>query len=402
MKLAAVEKQPGFGEFVALMAMLTSLVALSIDAMLPALDGIGIDLQVAHQNDTQKVVSVLFLGLGLGQLLYGPLSDSYGRKPMIYWGLGIYVIGTLVAIYSATFSMMLLGRFLQGFGGAAARIVSMALIRDCYEGRQMARVMSFIMVVFILVPALAPLLGQGILFFAEWHAIFWVCLLFALFVWVWFAWRQPETLPQEQRQPFSFYQLRRAFLAVATQRSSMAYTVIMGFVFGAFVGYLASAQKIFQDLYQLGEQFPLYFGLLALFIGLSSLVNSHLVTRFGMRRLSLYALLGMCLFTTLFLGYAFIHEGRPSLTAFMVCFIFSFFCIGLLFGNLTSLAMEPLGAMAGMGASVVSALSTFISVPLGGWIAQSYNGTVFPLVIGFSCLSFVGFIGVYLLREVEP
>lgn len=376
----------GFGEFVVLMALMISLVALSIDTMLPALATIGHDLGVQRANDNQLIISLLLLGLSIGQVIYGPMSDSIGRKPAIYAGFGLFIIGALIALFSRNFSMMLAGRFLQGIGAAGPRIVSMALIRDQYQGRDMARVMSFVMAVFILVPAVGPLFGQTILLMAHWRVIFVVFLIMALIAVTWFAIRQPETLPPDRRLPFSLYRIALAIREILTTRMAIGCTIAAGLVFGGFMGYLNSAQQVFQNQYGLGRLFPLYFSSLALAIGGASFLNARLVVRYGMRALSNRAMQTITGLSLLFLPVVFILNGQPPLWMLMIFLVVSFFCIGLLFGNLNAMAMEPLGHIAGIGAAVVGSLSTFIAVMLGLVIGQNYNGTVLPVVSGFAIL----------------
>lgn len=377
----------GFGEFVALMAMMTALVSLSIDMVLPALPEIGSTLGVERANDNQLVISFLFLGFGLGQFFYGPLSDSTGRKPAVFTGLGLYLSGCLLALLSVNFPMMLAGRFLQGAGVAGPRTMTIALVRDCFEGRAMARVMSFIMAVFILAPVVAPALGQAILLIANWRLIFGVYLTMAAIVCIWFGVRQQETLEPERCIPFSLARITTALQGVLSNRLALGYTIATGFVFGAFLGYLNSAQQILQVQYGLGVRFPLYFSTLAVAIGGASIVNARLVMKQGMRRLTLVALKTMSGASVVFFGVAYTLAGHPPLGALMLYLILAFFCIGLLFSNLNAMAMQPLGHVAGTGASVVGGLSTLNSLVLGTVIGQSYNGTVLPLVGGFGVLS---------------
>ena len=278
--------QPGFGEFVALMAMMMSLVALSIDAILPALPDIGRDLGVERANDTQLVISLLFLGFAAGQLIYGPLSDAAGRKPTVYLGFGMIGVGTILSLTGTSFPVMLAGRFLQGVGVAGPRTVTLALVRDRYEGRTMAQVMSFVMAIFILAPVVAPTLGQGILLFAGWRAIFGFYLGLVVVVSIWFGIRQPETLARDRRIPFTAARIAAAAREVLSNRVAFGYTIASGFVFGSFVGYLNSSQQIFQQLYGLGRLFPVYFGIGALSVGCASFVNARLVMKHGMRVLA--------------------------------------------------------------------------------------------------------------------
>ena len=385
-------------EFVIIVSLMMSLTALSIDAMLPALPQIGTDLQVQNVNQRQLVVSAIFLGLAIGQLFFGPLSDKTGRKPAIYAGLALYIAGSLVSIFSINFPMMLAGRLLQGAGVSAPRAVSLALVRDRYEGRMMARVMSFVMTVFILVPMIAPMMGQTVLLFSGWRTIFGVFVLLAIITLIWFGLRMPETLAPENRAPFSLRRIIKTTVEIIKIRPSLGYTVVAGFVSGAHLGYLSSAQQIFQEQYDLGELFPIFFALVALSIGLASFLNARLVMRFGMRSLVRWSLLIMLGMAVAALGITLLASGQPPLWFLMIYFMLTFFCVGILFGNNNALAMQPLGRMAGIGAAVVGSLSTFISVPLGTTIGQSYNGTVLPLLTGIAILS--GF-SLFIVRWVE-
>jgi DHA1 family bicyclomycin/chloramphenicol resistance-like MFS transporter len=387
MNAKAEQAGPSFAEFVIIISLMMSLTALSIDAMLPALPQIGSELGVQKANDRQLVVSVLFLGLALGQLFFGPLSDSVGRKPTVYAGYALYIAGSLLSILAVSFPMMLVGRLLQGLGISAPRAITLALVRDRYKGRAMARVMSFVSSIFILVPMIAPTLGQTILLFSGWRGIFGSFVLMALVTSVWFALRMPETLAPEHRAPFSLRRMIHATLEIARNRIAVGYTVSAGLVSGAFLGYLNSAQQIFQEQYALGKLFPLVFGIISLSIGLASLLNARLVMRLGMRflvRRSLFVIIGL---SVLALGIALLPGGQAPLWLFMAYLMVTFFCVGILFGNQNALAMEPLGHLAGIGAAVVGSLSTLISMPLGTIIGQSYNGTVLPLIVGMALLS---------------
>jgi len=378
---------PSYIEFVVIVSLMMSLTALSIDAMLPALAQIGTDLGVQNPNDRQLVVSILFLGLAIGQLFFGPLSDNTGRKPAIFSGYALFVAGAITAIFSSSFPMLLVGRFLQGMGVSAPRAVTLALVRDRYEGRAMAQVMSFVMTVFILVPMIAPSLGQAILLFAGWRAIFVALVGMALSTLLWFAIRMPETLAQDQRAPFSIKRITAATLEVVQIRTALGYTLSAGLVSGAFIGYLNSAQQIFQEQYNLGELFPIYFGVIAFSIGLASFLNARLVLRFGMRFLVRWSLVVILALASVGFGIALLTAGQPPLWFLMSYLMLTFFCIGILFGNQNSLAMEPLGHLAGIGAAVVGSLSTMISMPLGTIIGQNYNGTVLPLILGLGILA---------------
>ncbi|MCA9950574.1 MAG: multidrug effflux MFS transporter [Anaerolineales bacterium] len=387
MSVTKLKTRPSFAEFVALISLMMALTAVSIDAMLPALPQLGRDLQVQNANDRQLVVSMIFLGLAVGQLFFGPLSDSFGRKPAIYIGLVLFMGGALLCMLAISFPMLLAGRLLQGIGASAPRAVSLALVRDEFSGRAMARIMSFVMTVFILTPMLAPSLGQAILQFSGWRAIFGSYVLLAAFVLLWFALRQPETLAPENRAPFTGRRIINTTQEIIKNRLALGYTITAGFISGAFIGYLNSAQQIFQEQYALGTLFPIYFGVIASAIGLASLLNSQLVTRLGMRFLVRNALRIILVLSAAVLGIVTFLTGQLHLWSLMAYLMLTFFFVGILFGNLNALAMEPLGHVAGIGAAVVGALSTLISVLLGTYIGQSYNGTILPLVMGLAVLS---------------
>lgn len=376
-------------EFIVLVALLISLPALAIDAMLPAFDQISADLQLAHANDIQLMIPILFLGLSIGQLVFGPLSDSLGRKPLVFLGLGIFMVGSALSLFAQNYTIMLIGRFLQGLGAAAPRIISTAIVRDLYSGREMAKIMSFTMMVFILVPAIAPLMGQGILLFSSWHAIFITFLVIAFIIIVWFGLRLEETLQPEKRRVFSAANLLQATKEVLTNKAAMGYTLGSGLIFGAFMGYLSSSPQILKGQYGLGEQFPFYFGALALALGAASFLNAKLVMKYGMRLLSMIAIRIFTALALIFLVVAYSYQGNPPLFLLMTYLLLSFFTVGLLFGNLNALAMEPLGHIAGIGASIVASASSLFAIPLGTLIGQSYNGTIIPMTLGFGILGFL-------------
>jgi DHA1 family bicyclomycin/chloramphenicol resistance-like MFS transporter len=311
--------------FIGLMAMLMSLSALSIDAMLPALSQIGHSFSVTDPNKTQFVVSALFLGMAMGLLFYGPLSDSFGRKKAIYLGIGIFLIGDLISLFSVNFTMMIVGRLLQGLGVASCRVVTLAMIRDRFEGQEMAKVMSMILMIFILVPALAPTLGQAVLLFAGWHAIFILILTLGIIGVTWLYFGQAETLHPNNKRPFSISIILEGIKETWNHPISRGYTLASGMVFGAFIGYLSSAQQILQIQYGLGKLFALYFGVLALTIGASSFVNSRLLHHFKMEKISLFSLRLITLISLSFYIFIELRHQQPSLHLFMLFMICIFF-----------------------------------------------------------------------------
>ncbi len=373
--------------FLAFMALMSSVIALSIDAVLPALDSMAADLNMAGENDRQLVITFLFLGFGLSQLVSGTASDFIGRKRAAMIGWGIFVVGSLMSMFATSPEMMYAGRALQGFGAGGPRVVAIAIVRDLYEGRPMARIMSLIMMIFILVPMLAPLLGQVTEWIAGWRAIFALFLMLALVSGTWYLLGVPETLPPERRPKPEFRSLSASFVAVVSTRTAMCYTVAMGCVFGAFVSWLGTSQQILEEAYGLGPWFPLAFAALALVMGIASWANSRLVIRLGMRRLVRVALLGKIVLGLTGLATAWLADGLPALPVFMVLMSLVLFPTGLLFSNFNALAMEPLGQVAGIGSSVVQFVATSLSVPLGWAIGQEFTGDVMPLFAAYAVLA---------------
>jgi len=358
--------------------------ALSTDAMLPALPEIGAALGLADANRVQLIVSSFMLGTGLGQLFFGPFSDYRGRKPAILLGLGVFMAGCAVSYTAQSFEVMLAGRVLQGLGVAGPRTASMAMVRDLFKGREMARLMSFVMAVFIIVPALAPLMGQVLMQQFGWQAIFLAFILIALIAFFWMSFGQPET--HTERRRFSVADLRHSVAEVLTNRQTMLYTALAGLNFAAFIVYLSSAEQVFSDIFKVGELFPLYFAVMALAIGAASFVNARLVMRLGMHTLVRRALTAMIVFASLYSVTLFVAPQAESLGLFLAWGMLSFFSVGLVFGNVNALAMEPMGRNAGIAAAVVGAVSTLIAVAIGVPLGQLYNGSTVPLVLGFAVL----------------
>jgi DHA1 family bicyclomycin/chloramphenicol resistance-like MFS transporter len=378
--------QRSSAEFIALVALTFSLIAMSIDSMLPALGDIAADLGAGDPNDRQLVLTAFFGGLTLGQFIYGPISDSTGRKPAMYAGIACFIAGGLICALTHDFTTMILGRILQGFGAAGPRIVAMAMVRDLYAGRAMARIMSFVMAVFILVPILAPAIGQLMLLIADWRAIFYGLVVVGAIDFLWLAMRQEETLKPADRVPLSLGHILRSAWEALSNRVTLGYTLATGFIFGAFISYLGTSQQIFQEHYGTGKLFAVFFGILAAGIGLASITNAKLVMRFGMRNLSKWALRSACLLSLGFLVIAWLLGGHPPLWAFVAFMTVLFFFNGLLFGNYNALAMEPMGHIAGVAAAVIGSLSSLVAVSAGTPIGQLYDGTVIPLVAGFACM----------------
>ncbi|WP_320822059.1 multidrug effflux MFS transporter [Reinekea sp.] len=397
---ARTKALPPIAEFIALVALISSLVALSIDAMLPALPQIASDLGVQDMRQTQWVITSLIFGMSFGQLFFGPLSDSYGRKFGILTGILLFCLGSMLSMLATSLPMLLVGRVLQGIGVAGPRIASLALVRDIYVGDAMARVMSFVMMVFIMVPMVAPLVGQAVLLAFNWRAIFGLFILLSAISALWLVIRQPETLDVANRRPFHFRTIWRTSVTVVRHPRVLGFSLTAGLIFGALLSYVASAQAIFQGIYQLGEAFPFYFGALAFGIGLASFANSWLVVRFGAERLSVIGLWGLLLFTLILTLVAFLNQGIPPLAAFMGLGFLMFFCVGILFGNLNALAMVPLGRMAGIGAAVVGSVSNVVAVLVSVLVGWFYNDTLLPILLGISVCTLVALMIVWWIRNL--
>jgi DHA1 family bicyclomycin/chloramphenicol resistance-like MFS transporter len=398
-----MKKSPSEVELIALVALTTSLVAMSIDTMLPALGSIAAELGATRANDRQLILGAFFAGMSIGQLVYGPVSDSTGRKPALYAGIALFMVGGLICALTHSFTWLLVGRALAGFGAAGPRIVSVALVRDAHEGRGMARIMSFVQTVFILVPVLAPSIGQAVLAVTTWRAIFAGLVVVAAANVIWFGLRQPETLPASRRVPLSLRVVARGTVESFKNRITLGYMLASGFVFGGFISYLSMSQQVFQEQYGLGALFPVYFGVLASAIGLASFVNGKLVMRFGMRRLSRSALLFNCALCCVALLTTWLMNGHPPLLAFMAFMLVCFFCNGLLFGNYSARAMDPVGHIAGVAAAVVGSVSGLLALGFGTVFGRLYDGTVLPLVGGYTAAALLALITTELAeRGAEP
>ncbi|MDD9909839.1 MAG: multidrug effflux MFS transporter [Ahrensia sp.] len=374
-----------YPEFVALCALLMASTALAIDIVLPAMLVIGGALGAQSENAAQLVITAYLVPYAVGQLLLGPLSDSFGRKPIMLAGLAIYAVASALSIFATSFEMLLVLRGVAGFGAASGRAAVSAVVRDCYAGRDMASIMSLVMMVFMVVPILAPLLGQALLGLISWHAIFWFMALFGVVLVIWIVTRLPETLAPENRRPFRVNSIIDAFKTVVSQRASLAYALGGAVFFGSLFGFVNSAPQIYIQLYDLGSLFPLAFSAGGLAVAAASLINSSVVQRLGMRRLSHLAImvfLALGLIMTVISG---LSEGKPPLWVFIIGTIFMFTCFGFIGTNFSALALEPLGAHAGMASAVFGFLQMGLAGILGAIIGQFYNGTTIPLFIGFLC-----------------
>ncbi|WP_281542919.1 multidrug effflux MFS transporter [Maribacter aestuarii] len=391
--------KPNF-EFIALMASLMSIVALAIDAILPAISQIGISINSLDPTDNQLLITMIFLGLGVGQLFFGPLSDSFGRKPIVYSGFALFGIASIICVFAPSLEIMVAGRILQGIGLSAPRTMAISIIRDTYKGDYMARVMSFVTAFFILIPVVAPAIGKWIMDAFEWQGIFYMQLFFALVVGIWFWKRQEETLKAQYKIPFSPSVFISGTIEFLKHRETVAFTFISGLITGAFLVYLSASQHIFENQYGLPELFPYIFAGLAISIGLSTFLNGTLVMRFGMRRLSLMALITFCLIALVYVGlfWGKPNPGVPVLVGFLSV---QFFCLGFLWGNFRSIAMEPIGHIAGIGAAINGFVSTVLAVPIANYIGSFVDDTIWPLFVGLGGCGLVALV-IFLAFSKKP
>tara|TARA_R110000751_G_scaffold289825_1_gene396118 strand:+ start:2351 stop:3559 length:1209 start_codon:yes stop_codon:yes gene_type:complete len=375
------QQRPQF-EFVAIMASLMSIVALAIDALLPAMSTIGKSINSLDPTENQKFITMIFLGLGVGQLVFGPLSDSFGRKPIVYIGFVVFCVASAICVLAPNLEWMIIGRILQGVGLSAPRTISISMIRDSYKGDYMAKIMSFVTAFFILVPIVAPAMGKFFLDHYGWEAIFYMQLVATLVVGVWFWRRQPETLRPEYKIKFSSHVFMDGFRELLRHRETMAFTIVSGLITGAFMVYLSSAQEVFEGQYGLADNFPFVFAGLAISIGLSTLLNGTMVVKLGMRRLAMIALTLFCTISIVYVGL-FWNSHNPGLWILITFLAMQFFTLGFIFGNLRAIAMEPIGHIAGIGAAITGFISTMISIPIATYIGSFIGDTILPLFVGF-------------------
>lgn len=385
-----------FGLFVALIASLMAVTPLGIDAMLPALPSIGSTLHVSSENHQQWVIAIYVFGFGLAQIVYGPLSDRFGRKPILVTSLMLFTALSIVAGLAQSFGALLAARLFQGIAGASGRVMTVSIVRDCYAGRQMARVMSISFMVFLAVPTLAPSIGQLILQFGSWRLIFFFLAAFAVTVASVSGLLMRETLRPEYRRPLSPRAIGQGIRRTLTERSALGYTLAMTLIFGSLMGFINSVQQIFQDIFHAPGRFPLVFAGVGLSMAVAAFVNSRIVERLGTRKVSHTALLGLIGFSGLHVLVA--ASGHETMLSFAVLQWATMFCFGLMGSNFGSMAMENVGEIAGTASSVQGFISTCGGALLGLAVGQSFNGTVVPLTLGFLMLG-LGALGVVLVTE---
>ncbi|MGG7517601.1 multidrug effflux MFS transporter [Allorhizobium undicola] len=388
----------GKAEFVALCASLMALNALAIDIMLPALQQIGEALNVSNENHRQLIVTAYLLGFGIAQLFYGPISDRFGRRIPMLLGLVVYVIGAFCITVTSSFTMLLALRFLQGAGSAATRVITISIVRDVYGGRQMAEVSSLIMMVFMVIPIIAPGTGQAIMFLGEWHLIFHFIGIGGILVSGWMYFRLPETLDAKNIRLLTPSVIFGGFKIVLTNRLALCYTLSSAFIFGSLFGFINSAQQIYMGIYGLGAWFPVAFAAVALLMSVSAFVNAKLVTQVGIRRLSHGSLIGFIFTTGVWLLVQISLEQPMPFLLFLGFFSLSMFQFGWIGSNFNALAMEPLGHVAGTASSVLGFMGTVGGSLIGAGIGQAFDGTATPLICGYF---FLGIIGLFFVLIAE-
>ena len=389
-------------EFIALCAMMFATIAFSIDAMLPALPEIGRELSPDNLNRAQLIITSFVLGMGLGTLFAGPLADAFGRKPVLIAGALLYSACAFLGWQSDSLELVLAARLFQGIGAAGPRVVTLAIIRDLVSGREMARIVSFVMMVFTLVPAIAPTLGAGIIALSDWRGIFLAFIAFSMVSILWLGLRLPEPLAREDRRPLRLALLWSGLLEMLRLPVVRASVIIQCFSFAVLFATISSVQQVYDITFGRGDEFPYWFGAIALISGSASFLNARLVMRLGMRYIVTLALgTQIGLSAMMILLDLWVPVGPLLFAAFLVWNTSIFFQVGLSLGNLNAMAMEPLGHMAGTAASVMGAIATIFGAALAVPVGLAFDGTPLPLAMGVCAFSIAGFTVILWLRRAE-
>ncbi len=378
-------------------AMLMALNALAIDIMLPAMPQMGRDFQVPQENDRQLIIVAYMLGFGVSQLFYGPLTDRFGRRPVLFLSLGCYAVGGVMCVYAPTFDLLIAARVFQGASAGGSRVIAVSAARDLYVGREMAKVMSLVMMVFMSAPILAPFIGQMMLKVMSWHGIFWFLSAFGWAMFAWVLFRLPETLPPERRVRLNLPTMLGNYWKVIKTREALGYTIASGFLFGGLMSYISASEQLYHEVYDTGDWFPMWFAGAAIAMTASNLINSRLVERLGMRPISHAALIAFVLISGLHALLAL--QGSVPFAIFMVLVLLAFFAMGFQGPNYNAIAMEPLGALAGSGAALIGFASSFVSASIGGFIARQFDGTVTPIFMGHFVLGALALLTIFITER---
>ena len=386
----------GFPEFVIVIASIMALNPLAMDMMLPALPNIGTAFHIAAANRPQMVLSIFLVGFGVGQFVMGPLSDRFGRRPILLGGMAVYCVASLLAIAAPSFETLLLARALQGVGTSATRVIATSIVRDCYAGRRMASVVSLATMVFIAVPVIAPSFGQAVMLLTQWRGIFIVLMIYGVLALIWSAVRMPETLPVSERRSLKLGEVLGTFRQTITDRQTFGYALAAGGVQGVLFAYVFSSQQLFTEIYHLGHYFPLAFAAIAIGVAVAGFLNARLVGRLGMRMISHSALVGFVAIGGIMLVAAKLQ--MLPLAPFMALSALMMFAFGMMFSNFTALAMEPQGHIAGTASSLYGSITTLLAIGIGMAIGQDYDGTLLPFATGFFLCTLAA-LGVVLVVE---
>ena len=379
-------------EFVGMIAAMMALNALAIDTMLPALHDIASAYDLKQQNDQQLVIFAYVAGFGAPQLVFGPVSDSFGRKGVVLGCIAAYTVTGFACMAATSFPMLLATRFLQGIAASGIRVIAVSVVRDLMGGRAMARIMSLVMTVFMVVPILAPALGQGVMALAPWQWTFGILGLAGIVMFAWITVRLPETLAPENRPPLNFKTSFRAYRQVVTNRRTFGYMCASGVLFGALFSYVASSEQVFRDVFDKPDTFVFWFAGIAGALSVANYMNSRIVERIGMRRVShsvLIAFIAVAALNTVLMATL-----GERLAIFYPLFALTFACFGLIGANFNSLAMEPLGKIAGTGSAAYGFMTTTVASFFGWMVASRFDGSVVPLLegyvgLGLTCLVIV-------------
>ncbi|MEL6563820.1 MAG: multidrug effflux MFS transporter [Pseudomonadota bacterium] len=387
-------------EFIALMAMMFATIAFSIDAMLPVLPEMAADIAPGGTAQAALILTFFVIGMGLGTFFMGPLSDAWGRKPVLYLGLGIYALGSVLSWIAPTLEMMLAARILQGLGAAGPRVVSAAIIRDLYSGRSMASILSLTMMVFLLVPGIAPFIGAVIADAFGWRAIFAAFLIFGLVLILWFGLRMRETLAPDDRRPLRWTLIADAVRQIVVHPTVRLSIIVQTLMMAILFSILTMVQPIFDIAFGRADSFPIWFGAIAVASGISSLLNAAIVGRFGMRRLVTWALAVQVVLSSLFVLY--LMADLPGVFAVYLVWQWGvMFQAGLTVANLNAMAMEPMGHVAGMAASVIGAVSTVFGAVIASPVGLLFDGTPLPLAVLILLFCVIGSILMQMMRRAE-
>ncbi|UWQ43224.1 multidrug effflux MFS transporter [Leisingera aquaemixtae] len=389
-------------EFIALIAMMFATIAFSIDAMLPALPEIGAALSPDDANQAQLVLTSFVLGMGIGTFFTGPLSDAFGRKRVIAGGAALYILAAAVAWQSHSLELLLASRVVMGLGAAGPRIVGIAIVRDLYAGREMARLMSIAMMIFTLVPAFAPMLGAGIIAFSGWRGIFLAFAIFAVIVVMWMGLRLPETLPRENRRPFRLPLLLGAVTEMLGHPTVRLSITVQTLCLGMLFTMLTMVQPVYDVIFDRAESFPFWFGFVALMAGTASLLNAAIVVRVGMRRIVTWSLAAQMVASAAMLFLSSTPLPGGLLFGLFIAWQTSvFFLAGTTLGNLNAIAMEPMGHIAGMAASVIGAISTVLAAAIAAPVGLLFDGSLLPLGAGLLTMAALAFVLMLQMAKAE-